>query len=119
MGLGQVRLQTQRFHRRGQRFFLSRRCRIEGVIAPIVDPGQSGKRSRKVWVKFRGLFKKLLRLFGVTAESVRPVAQLASLYERQIGFAIFSGPAFDLRLLHWRQFRLNSRTICWARSVWM
>src|SRR5262249_53154457 len=101
MGLRQVWLQTKRFHCCGSRFFLSRRRWIEGVITPIVDPGQSGKRSRKVWVKFRDLFKKLLRLFGVTAESVRPVAQLVSLHKSQIGFAVLSGPALDLRLLQW------------------
>ena len=53
------------------------------------------------------LSQKLLSLFCIAAEFVRSVKHLVSLHERQIGSAVFRGPALDLRLLHWRELRLQ------------
>ena len=81
MRFGQIRLQSNRCLCRGARFSLARGSWIKVVINPIFNPRQSGKRTRKVWVEFRSLFKKLLRLFGITAESVRPVTHLVPLHK--------------------------------------
>ena len=35
------------------------------------------------------------------------IEQFVGFNKGQIGFAIFGGPALDLRLLHWREFRLQ------------
>ena len=107
MCLREVRLQTKRFHCRGPRFFLSRRRRIEIVVIPIVDPGQCCKCSGEVWIEFRCFFKELLSFFCIAAELVSPIKHLVALHERQIGFAVLSGSALDLRFFHWRQFRLQ------------
>src|SRR4029453_9746353 len=107
MGLRKVRLQTERFHCCGSRFFLARGRWIEVAITPFVHPCQCSKCTGEVWIEFRCFLKKLLSLFCITAEFVRPVKYLMSLHKRQIGFAVFSGSALDLRFLHWRQLRLQ------------
>jgi hypothetical protein len=71
-----------------------------------VDPCQCSKCAGEVRIEFRRFLKKLLGLFGIAAEFIRPIKHLVSLHKRQIGFAIFRGSALDLRLLDWRQLRL-------------
>ena len=108
MPFRQIRLQTNRCLRRGTRFFLSRRCFIEIVISPIVDPCQSGKRSRELRIQCGCALEKLLCLFRVGAKrAIRAIEQFVGFNKGQIGFAIFGGPVLDLRLLHWREFRLQ------------
>ena len=107
MRLRQIRLQTERFHCCGPRFFLPRGRWIEVVVIPIVDPCQRSKRAGKVWIELRCFLKELLSLFCIAAKFIAPIKHLVALHKRQIGFAIFGRSALDLRLLHWRQFRLQ------------
>src|SRR5207253_7416448 len=82
--LRQVWLQANGRVGRRTRLFLSRGSWIGGVIHPIVDPCQSGKRSCKVRVESRRLLKKLLGLFNSGAKFVRTRAQIVSLDKGQV-----------------------------------
>src|SRR5207247_9860271 len=105
--LGQVWLQANGRVGRRTRLFLSRGSGIVGVIHPIVDPCQSGKRSCKVRIESCCLLKKLLSFFNSWAKFVRTRVQIVSLEKREVGFAVFRGLTLDLRLFRGLQLRLQ------------
>ena len=109
MRFRKIRLQSQSFVGSGPRFFTPCWQRVEAVICPTFDHGETSESGGEVWIKLRRLFEKLLGFQRSVEKHIWPVRVIVRLNEEQIGIRILGRPIIESRFFVRRKFCLQGR----------